>query len=138
MKERTFVIFKPDSLEKKLLPELLKRLQDAGLEIVALKMEKLKESVLKEHYAHIFGKPYYQPLVDFMTRRSVIMAILEGDNAVAKVRSILGATNPENAEKGTIRADYADNTRENIMHASDSLETAKTEIARFFKSEEIF
>ncbi len=138
MKERTFVIFKPDSLEKKLLPELLKRLQDAGLEIVALKMEKLKESVLKEHYAHIFGKPYYQPLVDFMTRRSVIMAILEGDNAVAKVRSILGATNPENAEKGTIRADYADNTRENIMHASDSLETAKTEIARFFKPEEIF
>jgi len=138
MKERTLIILKPDCLEKKLVGAVLQRFQSAGLDIVACKMAKLQEPVLAEHYAHIVGKPYYPPLLDFMRRRSVIIAILEGDFAVLRVRNILGPTNSLEAPAGTIRGDFGLNNRENIAHASDSAESAKIEIARFFKAEEIF
>ena len=138
MKERTFIILKPDCLEKRLAGKVLDRFQSAGLDIVACKAAKLGEEKLREHYAHIFGKPYYQPLVDFMMRRSVIMCVLEGKDAVSKVRALLGPTDSTAAPKGTIRGDYGLNTRENIAHASDSPESAEREIERFFLPEEIF
>ena len=138
MKERTLIIFKPDCMEKKLMPEVMRRFFEAGLDIVACKMVQLKDETLAEHYAHIVGKPYYPPLLDFMKRKPVIIAVLEGDDAVAKVRALLGPTNSEEAPKGTIRGDFGLNTRENIVHASDSPENAKIEIARFFLPSEVF
>ncbi len=138
MKERTFVIFKPDCMEKRLLPDVLARLTKAGFDVVAFKMVKLEESVLREHYAHIVDKPYYPPLVEFMQRTPVVMMVLEGVDVVAKVRKLLGPTNSQEAPAGTIRGDYGENTRENICHASDSVENAKIEIARFFKPDEVF
>lgn len=138
MKERTLIILKPDCMEKKLMPEVMRRFFEAGLDIVACKMVQLKDEILAEHYAHIVGKPYYPPLLDFMKRKPVIIAVLEGDDAVAKVRALLGPTNSEEAPKGTIRGDFGLNTRENIVHASDSPENAKIEIARFFLPSEVF
>ena len=138
MKERTLIILKPDCMEKKLMPEVMRRFFEVGLDIVACKMVQLKDETLAEHYAHIVGKPYYPPLLDFMKRRPVIIAVLEGDDAVAKVRALLGPTNSEEAPKGTIRGDFGLNTRENIVHASDSPENAKIEIARFFLPSEVF
>lgn len=138
MKERTLIILKPDCMEKKLMPEVMRRFFEAGLDIVACKMVQLKDETLAEHYAHIVGKPYYPPLLDFMKRKPVIIAVLEGDDAVAKVRALLGPTNSEEAPKGTIRGDFGLNTRENIVHASDSPENAKVEIARFFLPSEVF
>ncbi len=138
MKERTLIILKPDCMEKKLMPEVMRRFFEAGLDIVACKMVQLKDETLAEHYAHIVGKPYYPPLLDFMKRKPVIIAVLEGDDAVAKVRALLGPTNSEEAPKGTIRGDFGLNTRENIVHASDSPENAKIEIARFFLPSEVF
>ena len=138
MKERTLIILKPDCLEKKLEAVVLDRFLRAGLDIVACKMSRLGEDILKEHYAHIVGKPYYPPLVEFMGRRPVIIAILEGDDAVVKVRKLLGPTNSLEAPAGTIRGDMGTNTRENIAHASDSVESAQTEIDRFFNPDEVF
>ena len=137
-KEKTFVILKPDCMEKKLQPEILRRFLSAGLEIVACKMARLTEEILREHYAHIADKPYYPPLVEFMRRRPVILMVLEGEDAVARVRRMLGCTNSLEAPAGTIRGDFGLNSRENIAHASDSAENAKIEIARFFNEDEIF
>ncbi len=138
MKERTLVILKPDCLEKKIAGKVLQRFQDSGLDIAACKMAKLDEKILAEHYQHIVDKPFYPPLLDFMRRRSVIIMILEGDNAVVRVRNLLGITNSIEAAAGTIRADFGLNNRENIAHASDSAESASIEIKRFFKEGEIF
>ena len=109
MKERTLIILKPDCMEKRLMPEVLGRFFAAGLDIAACKMARLDESVLEVHYAHIAGKPYYPPLVEFMKRRPVIIAVLEGDNAIKKVRELLGPTNSQEAPKGTIRGDFGEN-----------------------------
>ncbi len=138
MKERTFIILKPDCIEKHLMPEVLDRFFKAGLELAACKMTQLDEAILRKHYAHIADKPYYPPLVKFMQRKPVVMAVLEGDNAVLKVRKILGCTNSLEAPAGTIRGDFGTDTRENIAHASDSVENAQAEIERFFKADEIF
>ena len=138
MTQRTLIILKPDCMEKKLVGTVIQRFQNAGLDIVACKMAKLEESVLEEHYAHIVGKPYYPPLLDFMRRRSVILMVLEGDEAVSRVRNIIGPTNSAQAPAGTVRGDFGLNQRENIVHASDSEENAKIEIARFFKDGELF
>ena len=138
MKEKTFIILKPDCMEKKLLPAVMGKFLNAGLDIGACKMTQLDEEILSKHYAHITDKPFYPPLVEFMMRKPVIMAVLEGDNAVARVRKLLGCTNSVEAPAGTIRGDYGLDTRENIAHASDSLENAEIEINRFFDKSEIF
>ena len=138
MKEKTFIILKPDCMEKKLLPAVMGKFLNAGLDIVACKMTQLDEEILSKHYAHKTDKPFYPPLVEFMMRKPVIMAVLEGDNAVARVRKLLGCTNSVEAPAGTIRGDYGLDTRENIAHASDSLENAEIEINRFFDKSEIF
>ena len=138
MKEKTLIILKPDCMEKRLMPEVLGRFFAAGLDIAACKMARLDESVLSVHYAHIVDKPYYPPLVEFMKRRPVVLAVLEGENAIKKVRELLGPTDSQKASKGTIRGDFGENTRENIAHASDSPESAAAEIARFFAADEVF
>ena len=138
MKEKSLIILKPDCMEKKLMPEVLKRFFNAGLDICACKMAKLGADILAEHYAHIADKPYYPPLAAFMGRRPVIILVLEGEGAVAKVRKLIGPTNSEAAAAGTIRGDFGDNTRENIVHASDSPENAEIEINRFFAPNEVF
>ena len=137
MKERSFIILKPDCMEKKLLPAVMEKFLNAGLNIVACKMTQLDKEILSKHYAHIVDKPFYPPLVEFMMRKPVIMAVLEGDNAVARVRKLLGCTNSIEAPAGTIRGDYGLDTRENIAHASDSLANAEIEINRFFDKSEI-
>ena len=138
MEEKTFIILKPDCMEKKLLPVVMQKFLNAGLDIVACKMAQLDEKILAEHYAHIADKPFYPPLVAYMTRSPVIMAILKGDNAVARVRKLLGCTNSLEAPAGTIRGEYGVDSRENVVHASDSVENAMIDIDRFFSNAEIF
>ncbi len=132
------MIFKPDCMEKKLLPKVLERFFNAGLDIAACKMLRMTDALLNEHYAHIAGEPFYPPILDFMKRRPVVAAVLEGEDAVAKVRKLIGPTNSQKAPAGTVRGDFGDGSRENIVHASDCVENAGIEIARFFRAEEVF
>lgn len=125
-------------MKKKLVPVVWDIFQKAGFEASACKMVMLDDAILKEHYAHIYGKPYYEPLLKFMTSRPVIVSVWEGDGAIARIRKIVGPTNSEEAPKGTIRGNYGKNVRENIVHASDSPEAAEKEIARFFSPGEVF
>jgi len=135
--ERTLIILKPDCVKRKLCGEVLSRFEKNGFAISAMKMVKLSHSVLEEHYAHLKEKPFFPSVLEFMSSTPVIIAILEKENAVEEVRKMCGATDPKKAEKGTIRADLGTSTQENVIHASDSEETAEKEIRRFFRPEEI-
>src|SRR3989344_5054229 len=135
--ERTLIILKPDCVKRHLCGEVLSRFEKAGFRIAAMKMAKLSHSILSEHYAHLKEKPFFPSVLEFMSSTPVIIAILERENAVEEVRKMCGATDPKKAEKGTIRADLATSTQENVIHASDSRETAEKEIKRFFRAEEI-
>lgn len=135
--ERTLIILKPDCVKRRLCGEVLSRFEKAGFSISAMKMAKLTHAILEEHYSHLKEKPFFPSILEFMSSTPVIIAILEKDNAVEDVRKMCGATDPKKAEKGTIRADLALSTQENVIHASDSRETAEKEIRRFFKAEEI-
>jgi nucleoside-diphosphate kinase len=136
--EKTLIIFKPDCMEKKHVGEVLSRFEQAGFEIAGCKMMQLTPAILSVHYAHLASLPFYPPIEKFMLARPVIAAVLRGENAVAKVRDLLGPTDSTKAPKGTIRGDFGENKTLNILHASDSPENAKIEIARFFKPEEVF
>jgi len=136
--ERTLVLFKPDAVEKQVVGNILSRFEQAGFSIGGIKMMQLEFSLLEEHYSHIVDKPFFPNLLNFMTRRPVIALILQGKDVVAKVRELLGPTNPQAADPGTIRGDFGTDSSENICHASDSVENAQIEISRFFKEEEIF
>lgn len=136
--ERTFFILKPDTLNRAICGEILSRFEKKGLKLVGLKMAKMNDEILKEHYAHLVTKPFYPDLASFMKKSPVIMGVLEGRNAVELVRVMCGITDANKATQGTIRGDYAISTARNVIHTSDSLETAKVEIERFFKSEELF
>lgn len=136
--ERTFFILKPDTLNRAISGEIISRFEKKGLKIVGLKMVKLNDDILKEHYSHLVSKPFYPDLASFMKKSPVIMGVLEGRNAVELVRVMCGVTDANKATQGTIRGDYAISTARNVIHTSDSLETAKMEISRFFKSEELF
>ncbi|MCR5184215.1 MAG: nucleoside-diphosphate kinase [Opitutales bacterium] len=138
--ERTFIILKPDCMEKKLAGTVLSRFEKAGLKIVACKMQQLTDSLLREHYSHLTDKPFFGFLCDYMKKMPVIMAILEGEDAIAKVRELLGPTKSADAPAGTIRGDYGDKSivTFNVCHASDSPESAAAEIKRFFANNEIF
>ncbi len=138
MKERTLILIKPDAMERGLAGEIISRLERKGLKIVGMKMMKLDDGILEEHYAHLKDKPFFQGIVDYMKSTPIIAMILEGENAVDVVRKMIGATKPWEAEPGTIRGDLALGLPWNLVHASDSQETAEKEIARFFKPEEIF
>jgi nucleoside-diphosphate kinase len=136
--ETTFVIFKPDCMQKKLVGTVLARFESAGFSVVGCKMSRLTPAILREHYAHVADKPFYPSIEAFMSSTPVVMAALRGENVVAKVRELLGPTDSRKAAKGTIRGDFGTDMQTNVVHASDSVENAKIELARFFKPEEIF
>ena len=136
--QRTFVIFKPDCMEQRHVGTVLNRFEAAGFTIVGCKMARLSPQVLREHYAHVANKPFYPEIEAFMSSRPVIMMALEGENVVQKVRDLLGPTDSRKAAKGTIRGDFGTEMMKNVVHASDSVENAQAELARFFKSEELF
>jgi nucleoside-diphosphate kinase len=130
--EQTISIIKPDAVAKNVIGKIYSRFEDAGLKIVAAKMVHLSQADAEGFYAVHKERPFFADLVSFMTSGPVMVQVLEGENAVAKNRELMGATNPKNAEPGTIRADFADSIDENAVHGSDSLENAAIEIAYFF------
>ena len=136
--QKTLIILKPDCLEKRNVGAVVDRFEKAGFTIVGAKMIRLTAELLREHYAHVASRPFYPEIEKFMSSRPVIVLALQGDNVVAKVRDLLGPTDSRKAAKGTIRGDFGADTMINVVHASDSEENGRIEIARFFKSEEIF
>ena len=136
--EKTLIIFKPDCIHKKHVGTVLQRFERAGFEIVACKMLRLSSPLLRQHSAHIADKPFYPGLEQFMSSGPVIAMALRGENAIARVREMLGATDSRKAAPGTIRADYGVDNQVNILHASDSVENGLAEIARFFTRDEVF
>ncbi|HWA85701.1 MAG TPA: nucleoside-diphosphate kinase [Opitutus sp.] len=136
--ERTFIIFKPDCLEKHLVGTVLSRFEGAGFDVVGCKMVRLAPALLREHYAHVADKPFYPEIEKFMSSRPVIIMGLRGDNIVQRVRDLLGPTDSRKAAKGTIRGDFGTEMMKNVVHASDSVENAKAELARFFRPDELF
>lgn len=136
--ERTLSIIKPDALEKNVIGEIISRFEEAGLTPVAVRMEKLSEREAEGFYAVHKGKPFFDELIEFMTRGPVIVMVLEGENAIDRNRTIMGATDPEEADEGTIRADFATDIGENSVHGSDSPVNAEKEIKYFFSDTEIY
>jgi len=137
MTERTFSILKPDATERNLTGKINALIEEAGLRIVAQRRIRLSEAQAKKFYEVHKERPFYGELVAQMTAQPVVVQVLEGDNAVARYREVMGATNPADAAAGTIRKLYAKNVGENSVHGSDSLENAKIEIAQFFTDDEI-
>ena len=132
--ERTLSIIKPDAVKKNAIGRILARFEDAGLKIIAAKMTHLSRTDAEKFYAVHKGRPFFNDLVGFMTSGPVLVQVLEGDNAIAKNREIMGATDPKKAAKGTIRADFADSIDANAVHGSDAPDTARAEVAFFFKN----
>ncbi|GIW48229.1 MAG: nucleoside diphosphate kinase [Deltaproteobacteria bacterium] len=135
--ERTLSIVKPDGVSKNLIGEVIKRFEQNGLRVVALKMVKLSRPQAEGFYAVHRDKPFFQSLTDFMSSGPCVVMVLEGKDAISKVREIMGATDPKKAETGTIRRDFAQNIERNIVHGSDSKESASFEISYFFNALEI-
>jgi nucleoside-diphosphate kinase len=135
--ERTLVIAKPDAVQRRLVGEIIQRFERRGLRIIAMKMIKIDTDLAERHYAEHKGKPFYEPLIRYITAAPSIVMVLEGDQAVDIVRRMLGATNPAEAQPGTIRADYAMQMPFNLVHGSDAVETARREIALYFSLAEI-
>jgi nucleoside-diphosphate kinase len=130
--ERTISIIKPDAVAKNVIGEIYSRFEKAGLRIVAARMMHLSREQAGEFYAVHKERPFYADLIDYMTSGPIMVQVLEGENAIAKNREVMGATNPNDAAPGTIRADFATDITENAVHGSDAPETAATEIAFFF------
>ena len=135
--ERTLSIIKPDAVGKNVIGEILTRFEKAGLQVVAAKMLKLDDEKAGGFYAEHKERPFFGDLVGFMTSGPVVVQVLEGENAIAKNRELMGATNPKEADAGTIRADFAESIDANAVHGSDSAESAAREIDYFFNAEEI-
>lgn len=136
--QKTLIILKPDCMAKKHAGSVIDRFEKAGFEIVGAKMIRLTPHVLREHYAHVASKPFYPEIEQFMSSLPVIVVALKGADVVAKIRDLLGPTDSRKAAKGTIRGDFGTDMMTNVVHASDSDENAKIELARFFKPEELF
>ena len=136
--ERSLIIIKPDALNRSLVGEIVQRFEKKGLKIVGMKMIRLDDETLKEHYSHLADKPFFPRIADFMKKWPVIIMVVEGLEAVDSVRLITGETLGRKADAGTIREDFSMSIQANIVHASDSLENAQVEIKRFFREEELF
>ena len=136
--ETTLILYKPDTIRKNLVGQVLARFEGAGLKIRALKMMRLSDALLREHYAHIAAKPFFPEVQAFMQQSPVIALALVGENAVAQVRELLGPTDSKKAAKGTIRGDLGIDVMANVCHASDSVEAAAAELQRFFGDAEVF
>lgn len=135
--ERTLSIIKPDAVAKNVIGEIITRFEKGGLRIAAAKMMHLTKAQAEKFYGVHSARPFFPALVAFMSSGPVLVQVLEGNNAIAKNREIMGATNPKDAAPGTIRADFADSIDHNAVHGSDAPETAAQEISFFFRSEEI-
>lgn len=135
--ERTLSIIKPDAVAKNVVGEIIGRFEKGGLRVAAAKMMHLTKAQAEQFYAVHSARPFFNGLVSFMSSGPVLVQVLEGENAIALNRQIMGATNPKDAAEGTIRKDFADSIDHNAVHGSDAPETAKEEIAFFFKPEEI-
>lgn len=135
--ERTLSIIKPDAVAKNVIGQIYSRFESAGLKVVASKMKHLSRREAEGFYAVHRERPFFAALVEFMISGPVMIQVLEGDNAVLKNRELMGATDPKKADKGTIRADFADSIDANAVHGSDAAETAAVEIAYFFASTEL-
>jgi len=136
--EKSLIILKPDALQRGLVGEIIARFEKKGLKIVGMKMITLDSALLQAHYAHLTDKPFYKGLEEFMKSSPVIVFAVEGYECVNSIRIILGATNPREADAGTIRGDMSMGTGRNLVHASDSKENGEIEVARFFSDEELF
>ena len=136
--DKTFIILKPDCMEKSLAGEVLQRFEKEGFAILACKMTQFESTILREHYAHVADKPFFPEIEEFMSSRPVIMAALEGENVIQRVRDLLGPTDSSKAPKGTIRGDFGTDMMKNMVHASDAPETAAAELKRFFLESEIY
>ena len=130
--EETLIILKPDCMEKRIAGEVITRFENAGFDIVASKVTQLDGPILREHYAHVADLPFFPEIEAFMSSRTVMPMILRGENVIAQVRELLGPTNSQEAPKGTIRGDLGTDMMRNVVHASDSPESAAAEKARFF------
>ncbi len=135
--EKTFSIIKPDAVKRNLIGQITQRFEAAGLSVAASKMICLTREQAEGFYAEHEGRPFYEPLVEYMLSGPIIVQVLEGESAITKNREIMGVTDPEKAAQGTIRADFALSVRENSVHGSDSVESAQREIAFFFAENEI-
>jgi len=137
MTEKTLVIIKPDAVKKNLIGEIIARFEKRGLRVSALKKIHMNKEQAKGFYIVHKERPFYESLTDFMSEGPIVVMVLEGENAIAKVRKIMGATNPAQAEEGTIRKDFAENIERNAVHGSDSSQSASYEIPYFFSNLEI-
>ena len=137
MDERTLVIVKPDGVQRSLVGPILSRLEARGLKLVGLKLLSVPDTLARKHYAIHEGKPFYAGLISYITSAPVVVAVFEGTDAVAVVRSTVGATNPAAAAPGTIRGDWALEIGRNLIHASDSVDNGKTEVALWFTDSEL-
>jgi nucleoside-diphosphate kinase len=136
--EQTLSIIKPDAVKKNVIGQILARFEKAGLRVVAARMMHLSRAEAEGFYAVHRSRPFFKDLVEFMISGPVLVQVLEGENAITRNRELMGATDPKKADKGTIRADFADSIDANAVHGSDAAETARTEIAYFFPRCEVF
>jgi len=136
--ERSLVLIKPDAMQRGLAGTIISRLQEQGLKLVALKMLRMDKDLAGQHYAIHAGKPFFEDLINYITSTPIIAVAFEAEGAVEAIRKIMGATDPDKAESGTIRADFGLDIQRNAVHGSDSTETAEKEIKLFFTDKEIF
>lgn len=134
--ERTLAIIKPDATKRNLIGKILNRLEEQQFKIVGLKMLQLNKTQAEGFYAEHESKPFFEPLIEYMVSAPIVVAILEKENAIQDYRNLMGATDPSQAKEGTLRAEFAINQRENSLHGSDSLSSAKREISYFFTYDE--
>lgn len=131
------MMMKPDTVQRRLMGKVLSRFEEKGLQIVAVKMMHISEDLAKEHYGEHSERPFFNDLVEYITSSAVLAMVIQGDDCISLIRKMVGATNPKEADLGTIRGDFALDTGRNIIHASDSPDSAKREISLFFEDSEI-
>ena len=135
--EETLVLLKPDCLEGRKCGEVLKRFEEAGFDVLGVKMMRLSDEILREHYAHLADKPFFPEIQGFMQSSPVVALAMRGENAITRVRDMVGPTDSTVAEKGTIRGDFGQDKMKNVVHASDSVENGQAELKRFFAEGEL-
>ena len=137
MIQKSFVMMKPDAVQRRLMGKILSRFEEKGLQIVAVKLMQIDEELAKTHYGEHAEKPFFPSLVEYITSSPALAMVIEGEEAITTIRKLVGATNPLEADLGTIRGDYGMDTGRNIIHASDSPASAEREIGLFFSEDEI-
>jgi len=137
MRERTFFMIKPDGVHRAIVGEIVGRIEKKGYKISAIKMLHITKEMAKEHYGEHVGKPFFQPLVDFITSGPVVAMVVEGENSIEGIRTMMGKTDPKTSAPGTLRGDFGINLSRNVVHGSDSPASAEREISIFFKPDEV-